>query len=364
MPRLKQRADGRYCVRYKSKFFYGSTQAEARAKRDAYISGAAQSFTPSTTTVRDFAGEWLPIAKASVTVNTYNDYANLLNKLITTLGDLPISSVTPIHIKSVYTAHFLNLSSSTVHRARMLYISMFDAAMESGLIRSNPAKQKTAQPHKAEAGTHRAITEEERSLIISTPHRMQLAALIMLYAGLRIGEVLALQSSDIDLARGLITVNKSLRFNGNSSSIVPPKSAAGYRQIPIVDFLRPYLSDLPEGYICTSTTGARMTSSAMSRAWDSYMSALSDARNGCTLRWHRDKPYVPVTIRPHDLRHSYCVMLRDAGVDLKLAMHWLGHSDEKMILRVYDHISEYRTATAISSVNTLLGSQTVVTPSP
>ena len=51
-------------------------------------------------------------------------------------------------------------------------------------------------------------------------------------------------------------------------------------------------------------------------------------------------PYNAVTIRPHDLRHSYCTMLRDAGVDLKVAMEWLGHADEKMILKIYDHTDE------------------------
>lgn len=43
-------------------------------------------------------------------------------------------------------------------------------------------------------------------------------------------------------------------------------------------------------------------------------------------------------------------MLRDAGVDLKLAMRWMGHADEKMILRVYDHVSEFRTQQAMADV--------------
>ena len=59
------------------------------------------------------------------------------------------------------------------------------------------------------------------------------------------------------------------------------------------------------------------------------------------------------TVRPHDLRHSFCVMLRDAGVDIKLALRWMGHADEKMILRIYDHITDLRIITAIKSVNTM-----------
>ena len=59
-------------------------------------------------------------------------------------------------------------------------------------------------------------------------------------------------------------------------------------------------------------------------------------------------------IRPHDLRHSYATTLRDAGVDVKLAIRWMGHTDEKMILRIYDHPGEARVRQAVDSVNSLV----------
>ena len=43
-------------------------------------------------------------------------------------------------------------------------------------------------------------------------------------------------------------------------------------------------------------------------------------------------------------------MLRDAGADIKLGMAWLGHADEKMILRIYDHITDYRVGSAVDSL--------------
>ena len=88
-----------------------------------------------------------------------------------------------------------------------------------------------------------------------------------------------------------------------------------------------------------------MSDTAFSRAWDSWLHALSVAAGH------------PVEIRAHDLRHTYCTMLRDAGVDMKQAMIWLGHADEKMILRVYDHVGASRTRASISRVESLIGSQ-------
>ena len=87
------------------------------------------------------------------------------------------------------------------------------------------------------------------------------------------------------------------------------------------------------------------------------MNALSCAvNNGMQRRWWgRTKehkaiiasggtlpPYKEIDIRPHDLRHTYCTMLRDAGIDMHQAIIWMGHADEKMILRIYDHPGEER----------------------
>jgi integrase len=117
--------------------------------------------------------------------------------------------------------------------------------------------------------------------------------------------------------------------------------------------------------------------------WAQYINSIEAGVNGCPQkRWyHKTKAWIEshpeefksylklkqknqsaaealrlaewksVTIRPHDLHHSYCTMLRDAGVDPKLAIRWMGHADEKMILRVYDHPSAFRERTAIDNLN-------------
>ena len=60
-------------------------------------------------------------------------------------------------------------------------------------------------------------------------------------------------------------------------------------------------------------------------------------------------------------------MLRDAGTDLKLAMKWMGHADEKMILKIYDHVTDFRTEQALSNLEKMTsgsqnGSQTIQEP--
>lgn len=102
-----------------------------------------------------------------------------------------------------------------------------------------------------------------------------------------------------------------------------------------------------------------MSEVAFKSAWNSYFNAIECRLNGVKQKRWADpqKPWLSISIRPHDLRHSYCVMLRDAGVDLKLAMQWMGHADEKMILRIYDHVSDFRTKQAMADVETMLQSR-------
>lgn len=337
---LKQRADGRFCCRYHGMQFMGNSSDEALAAREEYKRLEAQGIAAQAQgpTVREYAMKWLPLHKSGVSDKCYNDYAKQLEALFPVMGMKRLQDVTVDDAAAVW-QHYKGYSASTVKRSRMLYVALFDAAIENDLCRKNPFRGKFAQPPKAPAGTHRALTDEEIMLVRETPHRMQLAAMIMLYAGLRRGEVLALTAEDL---RGdFISVSKSVRFVGNRPAVVGPKTNAGIRSVPVLSVLRSFLRDAPFRPACTAT-GEIMTDTAFRRAWDSYLLHLSRAAGH------------PVAIRPHDLRHTYCTMLRDAGVDMKQAMIWMGHADEKMILRVYDHAGDARARASLSQMEKML----------
>lgn len=338
--RLKRRPDGRYCCVYHGVFFYGSTEEEALLAREDYKrrEAAGEYIAATGYTVRQYAEKWLPLHKSGVSPKCYNDYKKQLDALIDAVGDTKLDSLTVDDAATVW-EHFRGYSESTIHRARMLYVSLFDTAIENDLCKKNPYRQPHAQPPKGTSGSHRCLTDEEVRLIQTTPHRVQLAALIMLYAGLRRGEVLALTRQDITPDE--IIVNKAIRFVGNRPTVESPKTDAGTRRVPILSILRPALQNAPQR-ILIAQKGGEMTDTAFKRAWDSYNHALTLAAGH------------PVRIRPHDLRHTYCTMLRDAGVDMHQAMLWMGHADEKMILRIYDHVTNTRTQKSISQVETML----------
>ena len=203
---LKQRPDGRYRCKYQDQYFYGTTAKEALDAREEYKRQLAlgRAFRKQKT-VRDYSFSWLPVHKAHVSEKCYNDYASLLDALFPFIGHKLLSEVTVDDAAAVW-QHFSGYSASTIKRARMIYVALFDTAIENELCSKNPFKSKFSQPPKGSVGSHRALEDWEVELVRTVPHRMQLPALIMLYAGLRRGEALALSAADIDLRLNQIAV--------------------------------------------------------------------------------------------------------------------------------------------------------------
>lgn len=337
--KLKKRPDGRYRCTYKGHYFYAYDPDVCLQLRDDYkLQEAAGVYKQKNPNVKEYAEKWLPLHKSGVSAKCYRDYEVQLEALSDAIGDRLVRDVTVDDAALVW-AHYAGLSASTIKRARMLFVALFDTALENDLCRKNPFRGKFSQPPKGHAGTHRTLTAEEIALIQTVPHRMQLAALIMLYCGLRRGEVLALEKTDITPTE--IHVTKAVRFAGNRPCVLSPKTAAGRRSVPVPAIIRPYLKQLHQRPVST-VNGQIMTDTAFRRAWDSYIVHLSKAAG------HE------ISIRPHDLRHTYCTMLRDAGVDMHQAMLWMGHADEKMILHVYDHVTDSRTQTSIKKLDKML----------
>lgn len=386
---LKKRKDGRYACRYKDQWFMGNTESEVLEAREAYKLQEKMGMRKDAahTTVADYASQWLPVHKHGVDKKTYNDYAKQINALLDAIGSMNIQEVKPSDIQRVW-LHYDGYSDSTIKRSHQLFFSMFDTACDDGYIRVNPMKSKHAHPPKGTIGTHRAITNDERQLILSnSQHFFHPVIMVMLYAGLRRGEALALDlDRDVDYNNHCIHVRQAVRYESNQPILDDPKTEAGTRSIPMLHILEETLQGHHGLLAPAQKSGGLMSESAFNSAWNGYIASIETAINGHQKRWHhrtkndpllhqllalesdgkhkeaeelRLSDWISFNIRPHDLRHSYCTMLRDAGVDLKLAMKWMGHADEKMILKIYDHISDLRTAQAMNSVEDMLAGKQV-----
>lgn len=327
MPKLKKRSDGYFCAWYKGKQFLGRTESEARQKRDRYkleCENGIERMDP--VTVYELASSWLPVAKAGTSKTTYNQYATILEKLTETIGEKYVSAVSPADIKRVWLS-FVGKSQSYINKASFLYKSLFQYAMENRYCSFNPVLSISAKPHRGSKGTHRCLTKEEINLIETVPHRVQPAAMFMLKAGLRRGEVLALRKEDIYDDR--IWVTKAVKFVNNRPVVGSTKNESSERSVPLFAPLKPFIGTM-DGYCFPDADGDLCSETAFQWAWESYLKALS------CVAGHE------ISFRPHDLRHTFCTTARDKGIDINTVRSWLGHSSERMILQIYDHLSEDR----------------------
>ena len=100
----KKRADGRYRTSYRGKYFYSENPEEAQRLRDDYKYRCEHGYDDlRNISVKQYAGEWLPLYKeGKVQLNTYNQYANLLEKLSSVIGNHNMASVTPDDVARVW----------------------------------------------------------------------------------------------------------------------------------------------------------------------------------------------------------------------------------------------------------------------
>ena len=386
-PRKKKRADGRYQVKAyytdpatgqrKEKFFYGKTQSEAQAKKKEFQDLLATGADPHAMniTVAAYVQKWLALRalkdQGRKTTRTYDTYCREAQRLTDALGAKQLRQVTQSDLMALLLSRS-GMSSSAINYTYNTLSQIFSAAVGDRLIYFNPMAG-VSKPD-GTSGTHRAIEPWERDLILSTwaEHRFGLAAMLMLYAGLRRSEAYALQWQDISFQDRIITVRASAAFDRSGLPVVgATKTEAGQRRIPIVPQLMDVLNHYKRstGYVCLSAKGQPMTESASDRGWDSYLYFLGTVKCGCPRRWvdaknkkaaeehpdlysgdHQKYTWEDVIIRTHDLRHSFCTMLYDAGVDVKTTQYLMGHASIEVTMKIYTHLSEQKNRSSIGKL--------------
>lgn len=354
--RLQRRKDGRYRCSYQGKQFYGYTPEEALDAREEYKrQEAAGEYRLKNQSVKEYADSWLPRQKVGVSFKTIQESKGLMKKLTDAIGDLYIKEIKPSDIKHVYSTQFKGMSDSYIRAGAQLYRALFDAAMEDGYCRTNPARQKSAKPHKGTMPESRAITVQERYWIenFCTDHRAYPAIMAMLYAGIRPQEAKALNiDRDVDKKADLVCVRETVHLISSNQykATKDLKTMFSRREIPLFPPLKKAL-DGHHGMLVQSAEGRIVTVQAWKSVWESYKFSLETAINGCQERWYGKKkehkgkklpPFIHITFTPYDLRHSFCTMCRDNGVEINTCIHWMGHSDSKMILKIYDEYSPDR----------------------
>lgn len=354
---MNKRSDGRWHERIKlpgmdkPKDFYGKAgDSDAKQKRD--IKYQIAEFNADLAK-RDYfervADAWDSQHRQHVTHNAAEFYTVPLNRTKQHFLGRPIQSITPseidAYIRSVAAA---GLSRRSVQAYRDMLNMIYDYAVVNGLCTVN-ACASVRMPKGLAVGSREIPTDEQMQKVTAALNKdFGLFAAILMYSGLRRGEALALTWDDIDEESNLIHVTKSVYFDGNNPRFKEPKTAAGRRDVVLLDALRallPFEEDREGTYIFGGDSP--LTKTMEFKHWLNWCREAGLAtptiiehkgKNGRTYsrtEWDAD-------ITPHQLRHYYATMLFDAQIDVKDAQDLLGHASIKVTQDIYTHIRQER----------------------
>lgn len=376
MPSYTKRSDGRYRTKVydsstkKYKYIYATSVQELKKKETELRSQLEKGINVST--ADDTFSQWLnrlkEVKEMELTESEYKTFCFRASYFSQKVGNLPLKSINQQLLQPLVN-DLLKANPSTGRpsskRTIQRYISsasaVFEYAIENRSTEYNPCEYLKV-PKQAKTEERRALSPAERLWIEETEHRAKPAAMLMMYSGLRRGEATALQWSDINFRNNTITVNKSYDFKGNC--IKEPKTKAGTRVVSVPDKLIKYLNTLERKgiYVLTTASGKMMTNDAWHSLWDSYICDLNLKYGTSIVKRNKFDPKGNIiTIQPfttHCLRHTFCTIMYEAGIDVLTAREQMGHSDIKTTLSIYTHLDSQHKKKNISKLNEYLQAST------
>ena len=220
-----------------------------------------------------------------------------------------------------------NLSSRSVARLLSCLRGFYRYALRESWILIDPTLDISLP--KLGRSLPKSLSEADVELLLLAPDEdaaiglRDKAMLELLYAcGLRVTELVGLQTSDINMMQGVIRV----MGKGAKERLVPMGEEAydclqEYYKGARLELLGNKVSDV----VFPSQRGTMMTRQTF---------------------WHRIKHYVAITgvqahVSPHTLRHAFASHLLNHGADLRVVQMLLGHSDLSTT-QIYTHIAQAR----------------------
>jgi integrase len=252
----------------------------------------------------------------------------LTGHIMRALGNLPAAKITTRDIEKLLdTIAATGAKPRTVnkHRAVVSAIFVYGAKGSTYGLPANPAREadKRSEPHAGRLEFYRVDEVEAIARAFEAEGRREQSSdinprldaemvRVSAYAGLRLGELLALRWRDIDFAKRVIVVSRAM-----SDGIETTTKSGRVRQVPLADPAAAALDRISRGehftsaddLVCASVLGRHIDGSALRRR---YRRAQAAAGVGA-LRWH-------------DLRHTFGSLLAADGVDLVTIQAAMGHS--------------------------------------
>lgn len=365
---IHQRRDGRWVAaltvgyvdgRQRRKYYYGHTQAEVRRKLNRAQRDRDQGIPlpDERLSLGDYLEQWLEQScRPRLRETTLRSYRHYVRKhIIPALGRTPLAHLTPAQVEALLNAKLRDgLSPRSVSYIRVILRTALRRAERHGLVARNVAalvegirvtRRPVSVPTPAEARAMLEALADDR-----------LAALYVtaLTLGLRSGELRGLRWDDVDFGEALLYVRQTMQRVGGKLSFTPPKTERSRRTLPLpagtaaallAHRERQELERLlagprwqENGLVFATTIGTPLDASNLVNHFQQALAQRGFPR-----------------LRLHDLRHACATFLLAEGVDLRVIMEVLGHSQITLTANTYSQVLPAVSHEAIARLGRLLG---------
>jgi integrase len=267
-----------------------------------------------------------------------------------------LNKLTPQHVQALYARKLAEgLSPTTVHHIHEVFHAALQGALRLNLVLRNVSD--LVDPPRMTRRTLTTLTEQQAQQLVASVAGTRWEALyvLALTTGMRMGELLALRWSDINLADGSLQIHSTLFFDAGAPYFSEPKTAHSRRRIALgrraVDALARHreLIKLEEMQAAARWTDLNLV----------FPDCQGRPINGKNLlrayfRPHLAHAGLPL-IRFHDLRHTAATLLLGRGVNPKVVSEMLGHSTIAITLDIYSHVVPHMQQQAASIMDDVLG---------
>lgn len=316
---------------------------------------------------------WLTQHRHEIKPTTLGSKESKFNaKILPKFGHLKIQDITSLYCQDVLNDWANEVSSFNDYKIQTNLV--FKYAYIHGLIEENPF-DKVVTPKKQNKLLYDAEKEEEINFYTKKELRLFLDFLynelpfkyyvmfrLLAFTGLRKGELLALDWSDIDFEAKTLRVRKTLAEPRGKRILQTPKSLASRRIISIdlttLSFLETWKEMQIEEYtkfdLKVEADQNQMLFTRyynQSQKFDFIRLAHLNDKLHHFLIHHEDLPSITV----HGLRHTHASLLFEAGVTIKDVQVRLGHSDIKTTMDIYTHVTNSAREKAAKTFEDFIG---------
>ena len=367
-----------------------------------------ESVTADRTTLNEFVNRWLDeYAFQKLQPGTIERYKDELdNKLLPLLGHLKLSELKPVKLNSVFASMAKDgarkdgkkggYARGTIKKTQDVLSSVLRTAVDWEILEKNPmdkvrldgdrpgekikffTPEQAAEflnyierPYKIKTTGHKRVDDTGKEYAVGNyeterevPEQIRVLFNIAIYGGLRKGELLALEWSDIDFTNNTISITKSTGVVNGKQVIKDPKTKNSKRVVAIPKFLtdrirrmkrdrlayRLKLGDRWEGedWLFIQDDGKQMSYSTPYSAFhDTLVRYNADQSKANQL------PLIPF----HGLRHTSATLLIAGKQDVKTVSARLGHAETSTTMNIYVHALKESDKAAADAIENVIARQ-------